>query len=362
MSASMNPSLLSSAAPTAQANYSAQDSYFMSLAIEAAKQGLYTTRPNPAVGCVIVKNQQVVGQGFHPQAGQPHAEVFALREAGDDSIGACAYVTLEPCSHTGRTPPCTAALIKAQVARVVVAGLDPNPSVSGRGVAMLKAAGIEVVVGVMKEQAEALNPGFLQAMRTGLPFVRLKIASSLDGRTAMASGESKWITGPAARIDVQKIRARSAAIITGSGTVIADNPSLNVRSNELGVDVKQIPQPKVVVIDRRSRLSRTADYEVCRRSDTLFWREDDLRALLQTLVAEYQCFDVLVEAGAQLANGFLQARLVDELIVYQAPCLLGSTARPMMQFELANLSQQLRFQCVSHTLIGNDLKLVFTPL
>lgn len=339
-----------------------EDPYYMALAIESASQGLYTTRPNPAVGCVIVKDGEIIGRGFHPKAGEPHAEVFALREAGDQAVGACAYVTLEPCSHTGRTPPCAAALIKAQVARVVVAGLDPNPSVAGRGIAMLQAAGIEVVTNVMQAQAETLNTGFLKAMRTGLPYVRLKIATSLDGRTAMASGESKWITGSAARTDVQRLRARSAAIITGSETVIADNPSLNVRSDQLGVAPTDIPQPKIVVLDRRSRLSADADYQVCSHPETLFWREDDLLALLQTLVSEYQCYDVLVEAGAKVAGSFIAAGLVDEIVVYQAPCILGSTARPMVDLTLANLATQRRYHCHSHETIGNDLKLVFTPL
>jgi len=339
-----------------------EDSYYMSLAIESARQGLFTTRPNPAVGCVIVKDGKIIGRGFHPKAGQPHAEVFALREAGEQAIGACAYVTLEPCSHTGRTPPCAAALIKAQVARVVVAGLDPNPSVAGRGIAMLQAAGIEVVTGVMQSQAEALNTGFLKAMRSGLPYMRLKIATSLDGRTAMASGESKWITGSAARTDVQRLRARSAAIITGSETVIADNPSLNVRSNQLGVAVEQIPQPKIVVLDRRSRLHTETDYTVCHYPETLFWREDDLLALLKMLVSEYQCYDVLVEAGAKVAGSFIAAGLVDELVVYQAPCILGSTARPMVDLALTQLATQQRYHCQSHEAVGNDLKLVFTPL
>ena len=339
-----------------------KDCYYMAWAIDTARQGLFTTRPNPAVGCVIVKDGKIIGSGFHPKAGEPHAEVFALREAGEQATGACAYVTLEPCSHTGRTPPCAAALIAAKVARVVVAGLDPNPNVAGRGIAMLQAAGIEVITGVMQAQAEALNTGFLKAMRSGLPYVRLKIATSLDGRTAMASGESKWITGSAARSDVQRLRARSAAIITGSETIIADNPSLNVRSTQLGVAVEQIPQPKIVVLDRRNRLHSEANYTVCHNPSTLFWREDDLVVLLKTLVSEYQCYDVLVEAGAKVAGSFIAAGLVDEIVVYQAPCILGSTARPMVDLTLTKLATQRRYHCHSHEAIGDDLKLVFTPL
>ena len=342
----------------------AQDRYFMMLAIEQAKQGLYTTRPNPAVGCVIVQAEAIVGQGFHPKAGQPHAEVFALKEAGERAVGATAYVTLEPCSHTGRTPPCALGLIDAGVKRVVIAGLDPNPQVSGRGVKLLEQAGIQVTVGILTEQAEVLNRGFLKAMRTKMPYVRLKIATSLDGRTAMASGESKWITSAAAREDVQKLRAQSGVIITGSGTVIADNPQLNVRSNQLGVSPEQVPAPMIVVLDRRQRLEHDlqSEYQLCRHPDTIYWHTDDLTTLLKTLVSEHQCYDVLVEAGASVAGSFLSQQLVDELVVYQAPCLLGATARPMVEFNPMSLAQQLRFNIDSHEQIGSDLKLTLLPL
>lgn len=341
----------------------AQDAYFMMLAIEQARRGIYTTRPNPAVGCVLVKAGEVIGQGFHPKAGQPHAEVFALKDAGAQAVGATAYVTLEPCSHTGRTPPCAAALIHAKVARVVIAGLDPNPKVAGRGVEMLEQAGIEVTINVLTAQAEALNKGFLKAMRTQMPYVRLKIATSLDGRTAMKNGESKWITGTAARADVQRLRAQSGAIITGSQTVITDNPSLNVRSTQLGVDIESIPQPLITVLDRRGRLShdRHADYHLCRQSQTVYWRDEDLPALLRYLVCEHQCYDVLVEAGASVAGSFLSQQLVDELIVYQAPCLLGSAARAMVDTHPLSLAAQLRFDYQSHEQMGADLKLVLTP-
>lgn len=338
------------------------DVYYMSLAVAQAERGRYTTRPNPAVGCVIVKSGQIVGQGYHPKAGEPHAEVFALLEAGDKAQGACAYVTLEPCSHTGKTPPCALALIKAKVARVVIAGLDPNPQVSGRGVKLLRDAGIEVISGVLQSQAEVLNKGFLKAMRMGRPYVRVKIASSLDGGTAMASGESKWITGAASREDVQTLRAMSGAIITGSQTVIADNPSLNVRSSQLGVALQQVPQPKVVILDRSSRLSAQSPYTVCQRPDTLFWREDNLEQLLVTLVKDYYCYDILVEAGAQVAGSFIQAGLVDELIVYQAPCFLGNEARSMVQLNIANLAEQRRFHRLSCEILGEDLKMIFQPL
>lgn len=342
----------------------ASDSYFMMLAIEQGRRGQYTTRPNPAVGCVIVQAEQVVGQGFHPQAGQPHAEVFALRDAGSKALGATAYVTLEPCSHTGRTPPCALALIEAGIKRVVVAGLDPNPQVAGRGVKWLQQAGIAVTVGVLTSQAEALNRGFLKAMRTQMPYVRLKIATSLDGRTAMASGESKWITGAAAREDVQKLRAQSAAIITGSETVITDNPQLNVRSTQLGVALAQVPQPKLVILDRRQRLAHDpkSDYQLCRDSDTLYWRDNELAELLTRLVSEHHCYEVLIEAGAKVAGSFLSAQLVDELIVYQAPCLLGAQAKAMVDFNPLSLAQQLRFDYHSHEQLGSDLKITLMPL
>ena len=350
--------------PNSNHSQDAKDRYFMMLAIEQAKRGLYTTRPNPAVGCVIVQADKVVGQGFHPKAGQPHAEVFALKDAGTRAIGATAYVTLEPCSHTGRTPPCALGLIKAGVKRVVIAGLDPNPQVAGRGVKLLEQAGIAVTVGVLTAQAEALNKGFLKAMRSQMPYVRLKIATSLDGRTAMASGESKWITGTAAREDVQKLRAQSGVIITGSETVIVDNPQLNVRSNQLGINPEQVPQPKIVILDRRGRLEHDlqSDYQLCQSPETLYWHEESLIKLLKNLVSEHHCYDVLIEAGASVAGSFLQQQLVDELIVYQAPCLLGSEARPMVAINPLALAQQLRFDIHSHEQLGTDLKLTLLPV
>ena len=334
-----------------------QDHYFMQLAIESAKKGLYTTRPNPAVGCVIVKNGAIVGEGFHPKAGMPHAEVYALKQAGAQAQGATAYVTLEPCSHTGKTPPCAEALINANVVRVVVAGLDPNPKVAGKGVQRLQAAGITVTVGVGMQPAQALNKGFLKAMRQQMPYVRLKIASSMDGRTAMRSGESKWITGSAAREDVQHLRARSGAIITGSQTIIDDNPSLNVRSSRLGVELSDIPQPKIVVLDRRQRLI-SKDYKVFDAAQTWLYAKSDLAALLHTLVVEHQIYDVLIEAGSQVAGSFIAANLVDELIVYQAPCVLGDTAKPMLTLTMEKLSEQRLFYYENVCQIGKDLKLV----
>lgn len=339
------------------------DEFYMTLALDEASKGRLTTRPNPCVGCVIVKDDVIIGKGFHPKAGYPHAEVFATnhaKEQGIDITGASVYVTLEPCSHTGRTPPCVDMLIKERVGRVVIACADPNPQVAGQGIAKLLNAGIMVTLGVREKRARALNAGFLKAMATGLPYVRLKMGISLDGRIAMSSGKSKWITGQMARADVQYLRAISGAIITGSGTIIADNPKLNVRLADVDLPIGKtaIPQPKIVVLDRSHRLDTDDDYVVFQNSDGLIWR-DDLVSLLKTLVAEYQCYDVLVEAGATLATAFLEQGLIDELVVYQAPCLLGATARPMFLGQIDTLSDKLDFTLTNVERLGNDIKLVF---
>lgn len=345
-------------------NYTSEDVYYMNLAIAEAKKGSFTTKPNPAVGCVIVKNNLIIGIGFHPKAGMPHAEVYALRDAeskGIDVSGATAYVTLEPCSHTGRTPPCAEALVKANLARVVVATLDANPLVSGNGVKRLIQAGILVTVGVCEDEAKALNKGFLTAMATKKPYVRLKMAMSLDGKIAISNGESKWITGVEAREDVQKLRAKSGAIITGSGTVIADDPALNVRSKMLGIAADEIIQPKIVVVDRSCKLDYCDDYQVFKDKNTLLWR-DDLETLLDVLASQHQCHDVLVESGSVLAGAFIEKGLVDELIIYQAPCILGSNAKTAFEFTLETLASQKKFNLVEYKKIGNDLKLAFQKI
>lgn len=343
-----------------------QDQYFMQLAIDLAKKGQFTTRPNPCVGCVIVKDGQIIGKGYHYQAGQPHAEVFALQEAkaniGNDLSGATAYVTLEPCSHHGRTPPCADALIKANISRVVVAVTDPNPKVAGGGIAKLQNAGIHVTTNVCHDKAYDLNQGFFKTMSGKLPYVRLKIACSLDGRMAMANGQSKWITGELARQDVQQLRAMSGAIITGSQTILDDVPKLNVRSKNFA-NLADIPQPLLVILDRRKRLSLQDDCVTLQQNRPLWLCQDDknLSEILTILRDDYQIHDVLVESGATLATAFLQANLVDELIVYQAPCLLGKTAKPMFNASFDYIHEQLRFNLVSRETIGNDLKLIFKP-
>lgn len=352
-----------------------QDQIWMRRAIELARQAQYSTKPNPNVGCVIVKDGIVVGEGFHPKAGQPHAEVFAMRQAGEQARGATAYVTLEPCAHYGRTPPCAKGLVEAGVAKVIVACPDPNPLVAGKGVQILKDAGIDVEVGICEDEAHPLNDGFLKAMATGMPYVRLKIASSLDGRTAMASGESKWITGSEARQDVQHWRAISGAVITGIDTVLADDCQLNVRSLKGIDDISSIVQPKRIILDRQGRLPLNA--KILENPETVMvmgpYRQEladlgviqleiqPLKELLQQLVQQHQIYDVLVEAGATLSTAFLQAGLVDELISYVAPTLLGQTARSMFNAEFSRMAEQLRFKLQDVTRLGDDVRFRLIP-
>lgn len=352
-----------------------QDQIWMRRAIELARQGQYSTKPNPNVGCVLVKDGVLIGEGFHPQAGQPHAEVFALRQAAEQARGATAYVTLEPCAHYGRTPPCAKGLVDAGVAKVIVACPDPNPLVAGKGVQILREAGIEVEVGLCEAEAHQLNLGFLKAMATGQPYVRLKVASSLDGRTAMASGESKWITGAAARLDVQHWRAISGVVITGIDTVLADDCQLNVRELDAAIHIENIVQPKRLVLDRQGRLPLTA--KILAQPDTVMvmgpYRQDlaelgvqqfavePLKELLQRLVKAHQIYDVMVEAGATLSTAFLQEKLVDEVISYVAPTFLGQSARAMLNVEFSYMAEQLRFKLNTVRQFGDDVRLCLTP-
>ena len=356
-------------------NLSPDDLFWMRRAIELARLGQYSTKPNPNVGCVIVKDAQLLGEGYHPRAGQPHAEVFALRQAGEQARGATAYVTLEPCAHYGRTPPCAKALVDAGVAKVVVACPDPNPLVAGKGVQILKDAGIQVEVGVAEAEARQLNLGFLKAMATGMPYVRLKVASSLDGRTAMASGESKWITGTAARADVQHWRAISAAVLTGIDTLLADDCLLNVRHLEGVDDIHSVVQPKRIILDRQGRLPLSA--QILQQPETVMvmgpYRAElaalgvlqlepqPLATLLAQLVQQHQIYDVLVEAGATLSTAFLQEGWVDEVISYVAPTLLGRSARAMFNAEFEQMAEQLRFKLCDVTQLGDDVRLRLIP-
>lgn len=351
--------------------FTPNDSHWMARALQLAERGLYTTSPNPRVGCVLVKNDLVVGAGWHERAGEPHAEVHALRAAGDEARGATAYVTLEPCCHFGRTPPCADALIVAGVARVVVASQDTNPLVGGQGIAKLRAADIEVECGLMEAAARELNIGFFSRMSRGTPWVRSKIAASLDGRTALANGTSKWITGAAARQDVQHWRARSCAVLTGIGTVLADDPQLNVR----GIETER--QPLRVVLDRKLRMSpeakilqggNTLIYTAstdekkratlqARSAEVVTMEQYDLAAILRDL-AQRGINEVLVEAGRTLNGALFKAKLVDELVLYLAPQLLGDAARGMADLgALTQLEQRVELAWQDVRQVGNDLRL-----
>lgn len=363
------------------------DEFYMARAVELARLGRFTTSPNPNVGCVIVRNGVIVGEGSHLRAGEPHAEIHALRMAGEQARGATVYVTLEPCSHYGRTAPCAEALIAAGVSRVVVAMQDPNPQVSGRGLYQLQHAGIEVRHGVLLAAAEALNPGFLKRMRTGFPYLQLKLGTSLDGRTAMASGESQWITSPQARQDVQHLRAESSAILSTSATVLADNPLLTVRWDQLTSDIQQsypnesVRQPLRIILDSQNRV--TPQHRVIQQpgatwlarlqADNQSWPENieqwllpakgpgiDLVIMMMQL-AKRQVNTLWVEAGAQLAGALLQAGLVDELIVYIAPRLLGDDGRGFCQLPgLSKLADAPEWVFSEVRQIGPDLRLRLT--
>lgn len=359
---------------------------WMSKALELARLGIYSTHPNPRVGCVIVKDDQLVGQGWHRRAGEPHAEVYALREAGGLAKGATAYVTLEPCSHYGRTPPCAEALINAQIAKVIVAVQDPNPQVAGKGLALLRQAGIEVVCGVLEDQATALNRGFIKRMRQGLPYVSVKLAMSLDARTAMASGESQWITGPAARSEVQRLRARSSAVITGANTVLFDDAKLTIRAAELGLD-KQASElaisrpPLRVLLDSKARVSLDKAFYQTSHSLTVsaqaapaglksgqHWLTTNLtqgtinlEELLKYLAKDYEINELLVEAGATLAGAFTQAKLVDEYLIFMAAKLMGSTARPLLELPLAEMAEAIPLAILDIRAIGADWLVTVKP-
>lgn len=382
------------------------DQQCMLRALYLARRALYTTDPNPRVGCVLARDGAVIAEGFHPRAGEPHAERYALAAAGDAARGATAYVTLEPCSHTGRTGPCADALIQAGVARVVVAMQDPNPQVAGNGLRKLRDAGIEVEVGPQEQEARALNPGFIRRMAGQRPLVRIKAAASLDGRTAMASGESQWITGPQAREDVQRLRARSSAIVTGIGTVLADRPSYTVRPEQwtLGryhdYGDGEVRPPLRVILDPALRTPPDSPV-VCAAGPCLIAHGEaapaepraaleragaellvlplaarpegapeaprpeerrglDLTALLAEL-ARRECNEVLVECGATLAGAFVRDGLFDELIVYMAPTLLGRDARALLDLPLDRMADQVRLRWADVRHLGDDLRLTLTP-
>ncbi|MDH5571816.1 MAG: bifunctional diaminohydroxyphosphoribosylaminopyrimidine deaminase/5-amino-6-(5-phosphoribosylamino)uracil reductase RibD [Gammaproteobacteria bacterium] len=357
-------------------NFTKEDYQFMSRAIQLAKRGMNTTTPNPRVGCVIVKDNEIVGEGWHVRAGEAHAEIHALNAAGKKAKNATAYVTLEPCSHHGRTPPCSDALIKAGVMKVIVAMQDPHLRVNGEGIQKLVDAGIQVATGLLEQQAEALNPGFIKRMRTGRPYVRLKLAMSLDGRTAMASGESKWITSAAAREDVQRLRAQSCAIVTGVGTVLADDPSMNLRLD--GVE----RQPLRVVVDTNLSMPVTAkmlsppgemivmtcseDEEMIEQLTQVGARvinmpycntSVSLAAVLDEL-GKMGINEVLIETGATLSGGLLQDGLIDELVVYMAPILMGDGARGLFRLpELTTMADKVQLEITDMRAVGCDWRI-----
>ena len=359
-------------------SFSATDHALMARALRLAERGAYTARPNPMVGCVIARDGEVVGEGWHQRKGGPHAEVFALQAAGDRARGATAYVSLEPCAHHGSTPPCADALVAAGVVRVVAAMRDPFPSVDGAGFDRLKVAGIAVEHGLMEAQARELNRGFLARVERGRPWLRVKLATSLDGRTAMASGDSKWISGEASRHDVQRWRARSGALLTGAGTVLAGDPQLTVRLED-GSDflpplrvvldpglatvargrVREGNAPTLYVHAPDARLPRGLDIDhvAVPVQGTRF----DLAAVLRLLAAR-GINEVQLEAGATLAGAFLDAGLVDELLLYVAPVLLGPRARPLFDgLHIDAMAERLRMRRIESTVVGEDFRLLLRP-
>ena len=368
-------------------SFSVADREMMAEALKLAAKGRFTTSPNPTVGCVIVAEGKIIGQGFTRPAGGNHAEVEALLSA-EDARGATAYVSLEPCSHQGRTGPCVDALIGAGVSRVVIACEDPNPQVAGSGIKKLQDAGIEVDSGLLEDQARDLNRGFIKRQEHGTPWVLVKMAASLDGRTAMASGQSQWITTPRARQDVQRLRAASCAIITGIGTQLMDDPSLTVRitSEELGIQ-DRLEQPLRVVVDSQLKMAATArmfeqpgatliatvDGQSQREksralieagAEVIFLpamgEHVDLQALLLALAAR-GCNQVMVEAGAGLAGAFIAEGLLDELVCYWAPKLFGNDARPMFNLPIRTIDAHLALSVKDMRMIGEDIRVTLHP-
>ena len=366
--------------------FSLQDHQFMQRAIYLAKRGHYTTSPNPRVGCVIVLNGEVVGEGFHEKSGQGHAEVHALKQAGAKAKGATAYVTLEPCNHFGLTPPCAEALIKAQVGHVIAAMVDPNPQVSGRGLERLKSAGITTKFGLLEQDARDLNPGFIRLMTTKLPYVRCKLAASLDGKTAMASGESQWITSDHAREDVQRLRAQSCGVICGADSVIFDDAKMTVRWNALGelknsYEEAKVRQPIRIVIDSKNRL--TPDLAIFNTASKIIlirtsieneqtWphfveqviiskaKDSEQISLKHLLIylAQQGLNDILIESGAKLAGAFMSENLVDELILYQAPKLIGSEGKSLVDIPaILQLSEAKDLNITDISMVGKDIRI-----
>ncbi|MEN8712546.1 MAG: bifunctional diaminohydroxyphosphoribosylaminopyrimidine deaminase/5-amino-6-(5-phosphoribosylamino)uracil reductase RibD [Arenicellales bacterium] len=362
--------------------YSANDHKYMARALQLANRGIATTQPNPRVGCVIVKEDQIIAEGWHEKAGLPHAEIMALQQAGGQARGATAFVTLEPCSHYGRTPPCADALIASGISEVVIAMQDPNPLVAGQGMQKLTQTGIKVRSGLLQPQAEELNRGFVSRMTRGRPWVTVKLAASLDGRSAMSSGESQWITGSQARSDVQRLRAASSAVMTGSGTVLADDPSLTVRLD--GVDWQplrvvldshlSIPDSAKIFKDRQPLLIATVTAEDDDRFQQIKGLGIDIRrfpgqagrvdstSLLKCLAEDYSCNEVLVEAGSVVCGSLLADRLVDEIVLYLAPIVMGSAAKGLFDIPgLESMSQKIHLSVKDVRAVGQDWRFTVRP-
>lgn len=362
----------------------------MSKAIQLAKKGLYTCNPNPRVGCVLFNDGLVIGEGWHARAGEEHAEIMALRSARENNpnyiAGSTAYVTLEPCCHTGKTPPCVNELIDAKIKHVVIGMSDPNPLVAGKGIQALENAGIKVTQNILQDQAMSLNPGFIKRMSTNKPYVRLKMAASLDGKTALNNGTSQWITGTPARQDVQYWRARSSAVLTGVGTLIADNPSLNVRFDD--ADNANIKQPLRVILDSHLRtppeskifqyggevlivtISENEEKKDKLRSDKTeviqlpanIKGQVDLHSLMSVL-AEAEMNELLIESGSELAGAFLDAAYVDEIVLYLAPQIIGAQAKSLFELpELQNMQDRIDLKIVDTRMLGNDLRINAKPI
>ena len=358
------------------------DTEYMQRALRLAERGLYTTDPNPRVGCVIVKENRIIGEGWHRRAGEPHAEILALQQAGAQADGAIVYVSLEPCSHHGKTPPCAEALVSAGVSRVIAAMQDPNPAVAGSGFDHLRRHGIEVESGLLEHAARSINPGFIKRMESGRPFVRIKMAASLDGRTAMASGESRWISGEAARADVQRLRARSSVILTGIGTVMDDDPSLNVRLSaaQLGIE-GNVRQPHRVVLDSQLQFPSGAKMLKLEGRTTLLTTKQgggdlscdvvrldavdgrlDLDSVMNWL-SGLQANEVHVEAGATLCGALLDSKLVDEIVVYIAPHIMGCGARGLFDIPgLEHMSDRIRLDIRDARQVGKDMRITAVPV
>jgi diaminohydroxyphosphoribosylaminopyrimidine deaminase/5-amino-6-(5-phosphoribosylamino)uracil reductase len=342
------------------ATFSKNDSHYMSLALKLAGQGRDGVKANPMVGCVVVKDDKIVAKGYHQTFGEAHAEINALEQINHQANGATLYVTLEPCSHVGKTPPCAQAIINAGVKHVVIATLDPNPLVSGQGLAMLEAADIKVNVGLLENEALILNRGFIKRMQTGLPFVTCKIAMSLDGKTAMASGESQWITGEAARTDVQYLRAKQQAIMTGSGTVLSDNPSMTVR-----LDASTVT-PLRVVVDSRQKITDQTLNIFSNDAPTLIFDPSNCKTLrngkldlidVLKQLGEKGINTVLLEAGPNLIGAMIEAHLIDEFIIYTAPILMGNNANSMATLALGVMADKIQLHLSDIRMVGDDIRI-----